>query len=161
MPILPVHTGLLRHGRFICLCRFRCCGCLYRPSFAAWSTSTHRAAPVCMSCLLSMSKSLLGKPSFSSNKLEANYHILSTAICTGWFKWAGAQVAITIVWLTSNSQLEGAIGRVADTTHTGSFITLRGHLNLLWVHITLSPPMIYTFCYGQIWRISSQLLDSS
>ena len=34
--------------------------------------------------LLSMSKSLLGKPGFSFNKLEANYHILSTAVCTGW-----------------------------------------------------------------------------
>ena len=61
---LPVRTGLQRHGRFICLCRLRCCGRLYRPSPAAWSTSTHRAAPVCMSCLLSMSKSLLGKPGF-------------------------------------------------------------------------------------------------
>ena len=30
----------------------------------AWSTSTHRAIPVCMSYLLSMSKSLLGKPGF-------------------------------------------------------------------------------------------------
>ena len=61
---LPVCTGLQRHGRFICLCRLRCCGRLYRPSLMAWSTSTDRAAPVCMSCLLSMSKSLLGKPGF-------------------------------------------------------------------------------------------------
>ena len=76
-------------------------------------------------------------------------------------QWVGAQVAATTVWLTSNSQLEGTIGRVADTAHTGSFITRRSHLNLLWIHIALSTPMIYTFCYGQIWRISSQLLESS
>ena len=44
----PVRAGLQRRGRLI------------RLSLAAWSTSTHRAAPVCMSCLLSMSKSLLG-----------------------------------------------------------------------------------------------------
>ena len=79
---LSVCTGLQRHGRFICMCRLRCCGRIYRPSLTAWSTSTHWAAPVSMSCLLSMSKSLLGKPVFSSNKLEANYHILSTAVCT-------------------------------------------------------------------------------
>ena len=46
-------------------------------------------------------------------------------------QWAGAQVAATTVWLTSNRQLEGTIGRVADTAHTGSFITRRSHLNLL------------------------------
>ena len=57
-------------------------------------------------------------------------------------QWAGAQVAATTVWLTSNRQLEGTIGRVADTAHTGSFITRRSHLNLLWVHIVLSTPMI-------------------
>ena len=76
-------------------------------------------------------------------------------------QWVGAQVAATTVWLTSNSQLEGTIGRVADTAHTGSFITRRSHLNLLWIHIALSTLMIYTFCYGQIWRISSQLFESS
>ena len=43
-------------------------------------------------------------------------------------QWVGAQVAATTVWLTSNSQLEGTIGRVADTAHTGSFITRRSHL---------------------------------
>ena len=41
-------------------------------------------------------------------------------------QWAGAQVAAT-VWLTSNRQLEGTIGRVADTAHTGSFITRHNH----------------------------------
>ena len=61
-------------------------------------------------------------------------------------QWAGAQVAATTVWLTSNSQLEGTIGRVADTAHTGSFITRRSHLNLLWIHIVLSTPMIYKLC---------------
>ena len=61
-------------------------------------------------------------------------------------QWAGAQVAATTVWLTSNRQLEGTIGRVADTAHTGSFITCRSHLNLLWIHIVLSTPMIYKLC---------------
>ena len=46
-------------------------------------------------------------------------------------QWAGAQVAATTVWLISNRQLEGTIGRVADTARTGSFITCRSHLNLL------------------------------
>ena len=58
-------------------------------------------------------------------------------------QWVGAQVAATTVWLTSNHQLEGTIGRVADTAHTGSFITRRSHLNLLWIYIVLSTPMIY------------------
>ena len=61
-------------------------------------------------------------------------------------QWAGAQVAATTVWLTSNSQLEGTIGRVADMAHTGSFITRHSHLNLLWIHIVLSTPMIYKLC---------------
>ena len=61
-------------------------------------------------------------------------------------QWAGAQIAATIVRLTSNSQLEGTIGRVADTAHTGSFITRCSHLNLLWIHIMLSTPMIYKLC---------------
>ena len=62
-----------------------------------------------------------------------------------------------------NSQLEGTIGRVADTAHTGSFTTRRSHLNLLWIHIVLSTPMIYKLCrfisrskYGE----SQQLLES-
>ena len=76
-------------------------------------------------------------------------------------QWAGAQVAATTVWLTSNRQLEGTIGRVADTAHTGSFITRRSHLNLLWIHIVLSTPMIYTLCYGQYGESQSQLLESS
>ena len=42
-------------------------------------------------------------------------------------QWAGAQIAATTVWLTSNHQLEGTIGRVADTAHTGSFITRHSH----------------------------------
>ena len=63
-------------------------------------------------------------------------------------QWAGAQVAAITVWLTSNHQLEGTIGRVANTAHTGSFITRRSHLNLLCIYIVLSTPMIYTFCYG-------------
>ena len=33
-------------------------------------------------------------------------------------QWAGAQIAATTVWLILNSQLEGTIGRVADTAHT-------------------------------------------
>ena len=61
-------------------------------------------------------------------------------------QWVGAQVAATTVWLTSNCQLEGTIGRVADTAHTGSFINRHSHLNLLWIHIVLSTPMIYKLC---------------
>lgn len=61
-------------------------------------------------------------------------------------QWAGAQVAAITVWLTSNHQLEGTIGRVADTAHMGSFITHRSHLNLLWIHTVLSTPMIYKLC---------------
>ena len=76
-------------------------------------------------------------------------------------QWKCAQIAATTIWSTSNSQLEGTIGRVADTAHTGSFITRRSHLNLLWIYIMLSTPMIYTFCYGQVRRISRQLLESS
>ena len=60
-----------------------------------------------------------------------------------------------------NIQLEGTIGRVADTAHTGSFITRRSHFNLLWIHIALSTPMIYTLCYGQYGESQSQLLESS
>ena len=61
-------------------------------------------------------------------------------------QWVGAQVAATTVWLTSNRQLEGTIGRVADTAHMGSFTTRRSHLNLLWIYIVLSTPMIYKLC---------------
>ena len=42
-----------------------------------------RAAPVCLSGLLNMSKSLLGKPGFSSNNLEENCHVLSAAVGIG------------------------------------------------------------------------------
>ena len=65
-------------------------------------------------------------------------------------QWAGAQVAATTV-LTSNRQLEGTIGRVADTAHMGSFTTRRSHLNLLWIHIVLSTPMIYKLCRFISW----------
>ena len=53
-------------------------------------------------------------------------------------QWIGAQVAGTTVWLTSNSQLEGTIGRVADTVHAESFITRRNHLNFLWIITSLT-----------------------
>ena len=76
-------------------------------------------------------------------------------------QWAGAQVAATAIWLTSNNQLEGTIGRVADTVHTGSFITRHRNLNLPWIHIALSTSMIYTLCYGQYGESQSQLLESS
>ena len=36
---------------------------------------------------------------FSSNKLEANYHMLSAAVCTWMAQWTCAQVAIATVWL--------------------------------------------------------------
>ena len=71
-------------------------------------------------------------------------------------QWAGAQVAATTVWLTSNRQLEGTIGRVADTAHMGSFTTRRSHLNLLWIHIVLSTPMIYKLG----WFISRSNMES-
>ena len=66
-------------------------------------------------------------------------------------QWAGAQGAATTVWLTSNIQLEGTIGWVADMAHTGSFITRRSHHNLLWIHIVLSTPMIYKLCRFISW----------
>ena len=68
-------------------------------------------------------------------------------------QWAGAQVAATTVWLTSNRQLKETVGRVADTAHTGSFITRRSHLNLSVDLHRIIKPMIYTFCY-QVRRIS-------
>ena len=112
----------------------------------AWSTSTHRAAPICMSCLINIKQvtacvarfffqQIGGKLSYTINR---RLHWIA--------QWAGTQVAATTVWITSNSQLEGTIGRVANTAHTRSFITHRGHLNLLWIHIVLSTPMIYNLC---------------
>ena len=82
--------------------------------------------------------------SFKQNGGKLSYTINR---CLHWVvQWAGAQVAAITVWLTSNHQLEGTIGRVADTAHTGSFITRRSHLNLMWIHIVLSTPMIYKLC---------------
>ncbi len=76
-------------------------------------------------------------------------------------QWTCAQIAATTVCSTSNSQLEGTIGRVADTAHTGSFITRHSNLNLLWIHIALSTSMIYTLCYGRYGESQSQLLEST
>ena len=46
--------------------------------------------------------------------------------------------------------------------HNSNGITYnRRLLNLLWIYIALSTPMVYTFCYGQVRRISRQLLESS
>ena len=82
-------------------------------------------------------------------------------------QWVGAQVAATMVWLTSNSQFEGTIGRVADTAHTGSFITRRSHLNLLWIHIVFINtsdiqvmPVYITVKYGKSQANSSSHLDT-
>uniref|UniRef100_A0A453RSP0 Uncharacterized protein n=1 Tax=Aegilops tauschii subsp. strangulata TaxID=200361 RepID=A0A453RSP0_AEGTS len=91
---------------------------------------------------------------FFSNKLEANYH-QSPSTLDGSMDMRTSRRHYSLV-KTSNSQSEGTISQVADTAHTGSFITHRSHLNLLWIYIA-----IYTFCYGQVWRISRQLLDSS
>ena len=133
-------------------------GSAYATALVVWSTSTQRAAPVCMSCLLSMSKSLLGQPSF----LPTNWSQIIISRCLRWMvQWTCAQIAATTVWSTSNNQLEGTIGRVADTAHTRSFITRRSHLNLLWIYIALLTPMIYTFFYDKVRRISIQLLESS
>ena len=93
-----------------------------------------------------------------SRKLEASYHQPPSALMV---QWTCTQIAATTVWSTSNSQLEGTIGRVADTAHTGSFITCHSKLNLLWIHIALSTSMIYTLCYGQYGESQSQLLESS
>ena len=88
-----------------------------------------------------MSKSLLRKPGFLFQKIGGKLSYIISRRLHWMAQWAGAQVAATTVWLTSNRQLEGTIGRVADMAHTGSFITRRGHLNILWIHIALSTPM--------------------
>ena len=82
-------------------------------------------------------------------------------------QWAGAQIAATIVRLTSNSQLEGTIGRVADTAHTGSFITRHSHLNLLWIlHRAINTnemqlmPVYITVQYGESQANSSSHLET-
>ena len=84
-----------------------------------------------------------------SFKLEANYH--QTAVFTGWLNKQAHKSPPLQFWLTSNRQLEGTIGQVADTAHTGSFITRRSHLNLLWIYIMLSTPMIYKLCRFISW----------
>src|SRR4051812_24448465 len=95
-----------------------------------------------MRLLLSIKKPKLGNPFFFKNGRK----ITTTRPLRGMGKWAAAQVTAATVLLTSNHQLEGTIGRVADTVHTGSFTTRRNHLNLLWIHIVLSTPMIYKLC---------------
>ena len=77
------------------------------------------------------------------------------------------------------SALDGSMGRRTSRRHyslvklqTASWkeplaelltrlITRRSHLNLLWTHIALSIPMIYTLCYGQYGESQSQLPESS
>ena len=98
---------------------------------------------------------------FSSKQIGGKLLCLISRRLHWMAQWVGAQVTATTVWLTSNSRLEGTIGRVADMAHTGSFITRRSHLNLLWIHMALSTPMIYTLCYGQYGESQSQLLESS
>ena len=78
-----------------------------------------------------------------SFKLETNYHQPLFALDGSMGRRTSRRY---YSWLTSYRQLEGTIGRVADTAHTGSFITRRSHLNLLWIHIVLSTPMIYKLC---------------
>ena len=94
---LPVRTGLQRHGRFICLCRLRCCGRLYRPSLAAWSTSIHRAALVCMSCFIEYEQvtAWVARFFFQQNGGRLSYTISRHL---HWMvQWAGTQVAATTV----------------------------------------------------------------
>ena len=170
---LPVRTGLQR------------CGRLSRPHQRTMSRPTYLSEPPLMlrSSLSSISRGMVyinipgrtclhelfieyeqvtawvARFFFQQNGGKLSYTINR---CLHWVaQWAGAQVAATTVWLTSNHQLEGTIGRVADTAHTGSFITRRSHFNLLWIHIALSTPMIYTLCYGQYGESQSQLLESS
>ena len=88
---------------------------------------------------------------FLPTKLEANYLALSAAVCTGWFNGQAHKSSPLQFGKTSNNELEGTIGRVADTAHTGSFITRRSHLNLLWIYIVLSTPMIYKSCRFISW----------
>ena len=66
-------------------------------------------------------------------KLEANYHQPPSALDGSMSRRTSRRHYS--FWLTSNRQLEGTIGRVADTAHTRSFITRHSHLNLLWIHI--------------------------
>ena len=109
-----------------------------------WSTPTRQAAPICMSYLLNKKPVTAWVAKFFFQYLGGK---LSFSHRLHWMdQWTCAQIAATIVRLTSNSQLEGTIGRVADTAHTGSFITRRSHLNLLWIYIVLSTPMIYKLC---------------
>ena len=78
-------------------------------------------------------------------------------------QWAGAQVTASTVWLTSNRQFEGTIGRVADTAHTGSFITRHSHLKpSMDSHRAINTNDIQAYAglyHGQLWRISRQLLE--
>ena len=122
-------------ARFTSACRDRACAWLARLNWFRTPRPTHLSVPL-----------LMLRSSFDvrlSRKLEASYHQPPSALMV---QWTCTQIAATTVWSTSNSQLEGTIGRVADTAHTGSFITWRNHLNLLWIHIVLSTPMIYKLC---------------
>ena len=58
------------------------------------------------------------------------------------------------------SQLEGTIGRVADTAHTESFITRRSHLNLLWIitNLTYQVKSIQYILYYILFSSKEQLL---
>ena len=99
-----------------------------------------------MSCLLNMSESLLGKPGFlPTNWRQIIMCYQSPSALDGSMGRRTSRRHYSLVNF-KNIQLEGTIGRVADTAHRGSFITRRSHLNLLWIHIMLSTPMIYKLC---------------
>ena len=93
----------------------------------AWSTSTYRAAPVRMKLFIECEQVTAWEAQFFFQQIGGKLSYIINRRLHWMVQWEGAQVAATTVWLTSNSQLEGAIGRVADTAHTGSFITRRSH----------------------------------
>ena len=89
-PSMPVYNAAADSS--VCA-TFKSRGRLCCPSLTAWSTSTYRAAPVCMSCLLGMRKSQLGWPGFLSNWRQ----IIINRRLHWMVQWAGAQVAATTV----------------------------------------------------------------
>ena len=135
---LPARTGWQHHGWFICLSRLWCCGHFLR-SVSCGLVYVNTPGHIFLDELFieyeqvttwesrSLFQQIGGKSSYIINH---RLHWMA--------QWIGAQVTRTRVWLTSNSQLEGTIGRVADTVHAESFITRRNHLNLLWIITSLT-----------------------
>ena len=149
-----VHSIVIWHYIYLC-CRAQRKSLRYRPCGLVYINTP---GYTCLHEVFTEYKAShsLGSPVF----FQIGGKLSSTAVCTGWLNGQAHKSPPLQFWFTSNRQLEGTIGRVADTARTGSFITRRSHLNFLWIHIALSTSMIYTFSYGQTRRISSQLLES-